>query len=407
MSDADRAENVSGDLGRRGFLGGLAAGALPLVCTAPADATLALSSQAEAARHEAKPFPGVISRLRNPDNLEFPFPTLDTFLTPNEQFYVRNHFEIPHLDAKSWRLRIEGDVEKPLELSYDELRKFESRTVTALMECAGNSRVFLKPPQLGVRWEQGAVGTAEWTGVPLVEVLRKAGIKEGAVELICVGADQGKLDPPDPKTPGVIPYARSLPLAKARQPEVLLVYRMNGRDLSPSHGFPVRLVVPGWYGMASVKWLTRLRVTDRPFHGFFQTFQYTIWQRRDGLPDLVPVTALDVKAQIARPALQELVPPGQKYRVFGAAWAGEADVTRVELSTDGGKRWSDARFLDKPVRYAWRLWEYTWATPKQPGQYTLLARATDSHKRVQPMQRDEDRRDTMITHVQPIVVTVG
>jgi DMSO/TMAO reductase YedYZ molybdopterin-dependent catalytic subunit len=347
----------------------------------------------------------MISRQKNPDNLEFPFPTLERFLTPNELFYVRTHFEVPDLEARTWRLSVEGAVEKPFEIGYDELRKMTSQTVTALLECSGNSRVFLKPPQLGIRWEQGAVGNAEWTGIPLAALLERARVRESAVDVILEGADRGEFKEPYPKTPGQISYARSLPLAKARQSEVLLAYRMNGKELPPAHGFPVRVVVPGWYGMASVKWLKRIVVTERPFHGYFQTFMYTTWQRRGGLPDLAPITDIQVKAQIARPALNELIPAGSKYRMFGAAWAGEADVTRVEVSTDGGKRWADARLLGEPVRFAWRFWEYEW-TPKQPGRYTVMARATDGLKRVQPIERDEDRRDAMISHVQPIKVEV-
>lgn len=394
-------ESPGAEINRRAFLGGAASGALPLAY-APAWGT----ATAQEPAREAHLFPGVITRQKNPDNLEFPFPTLESFLTPTERFYVRTHFEVPDLEAKTWRMRVEGAVEKPFEIGYDELRRMTSRTVTAVLECSGNSRVFLKPPQVGLRWEQGAVGNAEWTGVPLSAVLERAGLKGGAVEVILEGADKGKFEPPDPKTPGVIHFARSLPLKKAQQAEVLLAYRMNGRELPPDHGFPVRVVVPGWYGMASVKWLKRIVVTDRPFHGFFQTFAYTIWERRGGLPDLVPVTEMQVKAQVARPALNEVVPAGSKYRVFGAAWAGEADVTKVEVSADGGQRWSEARLLDKPVRHAWRFWEYEWSVPKQAGRYTVLARATDSRKRVQPMGRDEDLRDAMISHVQPIQVEV-
>ncbi|HXG08961.1 MAG TPA: sulfite oxidase [Gemmataceae bacterium] len=389
-------------LDRRAFLGGAALGVLPLLQPCAAGSGPA----AESAKND-RPFPGVITRQKNPDNVEFPFPTLNSFLTPTEQFYVRTHFEVPALEARTWRLKVEGEVRRPLEISYDELRRMPSRTVTALLECSGNSRVLLKPPQVGLRWEQGAVGTAEWTGVPLAAVLERAGVKEGAVEVILEGADQGEFREPIAKTPGKIHYARSLPLKKALQPEVLLAYQMNGQDLPPAHGFPVRAVVAGWYGMASVKWLTRLLVSDRPFHGYFQTFQYTIWQRLPGgLPDLVPVTELEVKAQIARPALREVVPARSKYRMFGAAWTGEADVTRVEVSTDGGKTWAEAKLLDKPVRYAWRFWEYEWATPSRPGPVIVMARATDSRGRVQPMERDEDRRDAMISHVQPIEVLV-
>lgn len=386
---------------RRIFLGGLAAGAIAQTST-----TFAAEPQRGDQANAAGAFPGVISRQRNPDNLEFPFPTLRSFLTPNEQFYVRTHFDVPEINAKTWRLRVEGAVERPLDINYDELCKLQTRTVTSLLECSGNSRVFLKPPQVSIRWEQGAVSNAEWTGVPLSAVLEQAGVKDGAIEVILEGADRGRFDPPEPKTPGVIHYARSLPLQKARRPEVLLAYQMNGRELPVNHGFPVRVVVPGWYGMASVKWLKRIIVVDRPFHGFFQTFMYTTWERRNGLPDLVPVTEMQVKAQVARPTLNEIIRAGSTYRVFGAAWAGEADVTNVEVSTDGGGHWAEARLLDRSVRHAWRFWEYEWSVPKQAGRCTVMARATDSRKRVQPMERDEDRRDAVISHVQPIQIEV-
>jgi DMSO/TMAO reductase YedYZ molybdopterin-dependent catalytic subunit len=383
---------------RRAFLAGAAAGALPLV-----DSARAPGRAEEPAGGGA--FPGVITRQKDPDNLEFPFPTLDSFLTPNERFYVRTHFEVPELDAKSWRLKVEGAVERPFEIGYDELRKLPSHTLPALLECSGNGRVFLKPPQIGLRWELGGVSNAEWTGVRLADLLERAGVRAGAVEVILEGADKGASRSPNPATPGVIPFARSLPLAKARRPEVLLAYRMNGQDLPPAHGFPARAVVAGWYGMASVKWLRRIVVTDRPFQGFFQTITYSFWERRDGLATLVPITEGQVKAQIARPASQEVVPAKSKYRVHGAAWAGESEVTKVEVSTDGGKTWSEARLLGKSAPYVWRFWEHDWTTP-EGGRRVLMARATDARGRVQPMERDEDRRDSMISHVLPVTVEV-
>src|SRR5262249_7832822 len=152
-------------------------------------------------------------------------------------------------------------------------------------------------------------------------------------------------------------------------------YQMNGADLPPAHGYPVRLLVPGWYGMASVKWLTRLVVTDRPFNGFFQTLQYAIFERRHGEPTLVTTTEGQVKAQIARPALGEVVKADTVYRMHGAAWTGESEIKKVEVSTDGGKSWQEAKLLDRSVRYGWRLWESRWQTPARPGRHTLLARA--------------------------------
>jgi DMSO/TMAO reductase YedYZ molybdopterin-dependent catalytic subunit len=387
---------------RRAFLGGAALAAVPVA----AAAVPSLAAAQDPPTRPARGFPGLISRQRGPDNLEFPFPTLDSFITPTAQFFVRNHFDVPDVDVKTWRIRVEGVVDKPFNIGSEELRNLPSRTITATLECAGNGRVFLRPPQVGVRWEQGAVSNAEWTGVPLATLLQRAGVRDGAVEVILEGADRGEYRDPLPRTPGVIPFARSLPITKARLQDVLVAYRMNGQNLTPAHGLPARVVVPGWYGMASVKWLRRILVIDQPFRGYFQTFAYTIWQRRAGLADLAQIGEMQVKAQIARPTLAEVVPAGAKYRVFGAAWTGEAEVTAVDVSTDGGTRWSPARLLDKAVRHSWRLWEYEWAVPQQPGRHILMARATDSQKRVQPIQRDDDRRDSMISHVQRIEVEV-
>jgi DMSO/TMAO reductase YedYZ molybdopterin-dependent catalytic subunit len=387
---------------RRTFLGG-AAGALPLISTAWAEEPPSTERP-----ENARQFPGVIARRRNPDNLEFPFALLRDFLTPTEQFFVRTHFHVPKLDSKSWRLKIEGAVRKSLEIDYDDLRRMPSRTLTAVLECSGNGRIFLKPPQNGLRWELGGVGNAEWTGVRLADVLERAGVEKDAIEVIAEGADKGEFKPPSPPTPGVIPFARSLSLTKARQPEVLLAYKMNGEELTAAHGAPVRLLVAGWYGMASVKWLQRLILTKQPFHGYFQTFEYSMWDRSQGMPNLVPVRDMQVKSQIARPMLGEVVEGKSTYEVWGAAWAGKSTVAKVEVSCDGGKSWQEAELsdMDKPVPFTWRRWSYKWRTPEKNGPCTLMARATDAQGTTQPMHRDEDRRDAVISHVLPIEVEV-
>lgn len=344
---------------------------------------------------------GLIIRQQEPVNLEMPFANLRDFLVPNELFYVRNHFTQPRLEARDWRLRVEGLVRQPLELTYDDLRKLSTRTLPVLLECAGNDRSYLMPKAKGVQWEQGAVGTAEWTGVPLKEILRRAGVRSGATEVVFEGADQGEVA----DVSGPIHFARGLPLEKAQR-DVLLAHQMNGAELPPSHGFPLRAIVPGWYGVSSVKWLTRIVVTDQPFRGFFQSVDYTYWDRPYGVPIQRPITELSVKAQIARPIGQEVVRAGKPYRVFGAAWTGEADVERVELSTDGGRNWNAVKLLGKPTRYAWRLWEYDWAVPSRAGSATLLVRATDSKGRQQPAERSRDLRNYMISHPIPTVVEV-
>src|SRR5436190_7633678 len=182
-----------------------------------------------------------------------PFADLNSFQTPNELFYVRCHFPIPEIAAADWRLKIEGEVEEPFELDYAALRAMESRTVAATLECAGNNRIFLEPKVKGVQWGLGAVGNASWTGVPLSAVLEHAKLKADVVEVILEGADEGEVDK-SPKPAGKISFCRSLPASKALA-DVLLAYEMNGEKLSPTHGFPLRAIVPGWYAMASVKWL--------------------------------------------------------------------------------------------------------------------------------------------------------
>jgi DMSO/TMAO reductase YedYZ molybdopterin-dependent catalytic subunit len=279
-------------------------------------------------------------------------------------------------------------------------------TVTATLECAGNSRVMLVPKASGLLWQLGAVGNATWTGVPLWSVLEKAGIKENAVEVVLEGSDSGAVND-EPKSPGVVSFARSLPIEKARQPEVLLAYRMNDADLTPEHGYPLRVIVPGWYGMASVKWLSRIVVTDKPFDGYWQTFQYSHWDRSSGHPKLRAVSETQVKSAIARPAFHERVPAGKPYRVYGAAWAGESQVAKVEVSIDAGASWRPAKLLDEPLPFTWRRWEYEWKVPAGANRYTLMARATDDRGQTQPSKHDTDRRSYMINFTLPVDIIAG
>lgn len=328
-------------------------------------------------------------RQSDPLNLEMPFGALDEFLTRTEDFFVRCHFPVPTIPRDRWRLRVAGTVARPIELSMEELQALRATSVTATIECAGNGRVFLSPQVDGAQWERGAVGNAVWTGVPLRTVLECAGVKPEATEVILRGADSGEITSA-PRPGGKIHYARSLPLTKAAD-DVLLAWHMNGAELTPVHGFPLRAVVPGWYGMASVKWLSELVVSDRPFHGYYQSVDYAYWQRTQGEPSLVPITEMQVKAQIARPGPGEVVPRGEPYLVRGAAWSCDAEIVRVELSTDGGLHWADTRLSSETDRHAWRLWELDWQVPSSPGKATLVVRATDAQGRTQPLQRDADR----------------
>src|SRR5438876_2330084 len=288
---------------------------------------------------------GLTIRQKEPKNLESPFDRIDSYLTPTELFYIRSHFPTPALDHASYKLRIGGAVRSPFALSYEELRNIRSETRVATLECAGNCRVFLVPQVQGAQWELGAVSNAEWTGVPLRASFERAELAEDVCDIVLEGADRG-IPKEEPLPPGPISYVWSLPLAKAMQPEVLIAYQMNGRDLSRDHGSPVRAIVPGHYGMASVKWLTRIRAVREPFQGYWQTSDYGYWDFLDGKPVRRPLTEMKLKSAIARPGVYETLSPNQTCTVFGAAWAGETEVTEIAVSTDGGQTWAKGHFLD-------------------------------------------------------------
>lgn len=231
-------------------------------------------------------------------------------------------------------------------------------------------------------------------------MLARAGVRASAREVILIGADLGEIkEPPRPEIR--IHYSRSLPLDKAND-DVPLAWQMNGRPLGRAYGFPLRAVVPGWYGMAAVKWLDRIVVSSEPYQGYYQTIEYAYWEGGSAAPTLQPITGMRVKAQIARPGFAEAVPAGKPYRVHGAAWTGKAEIVRVEVSTDGGETWNDATLLGDPVADAWRLWKYEWAVPAAGRETVLMARATDSLGRPQPARQHDDRGSYLIHHWLPV-----
>lgn len=314
-------------------------------------------------------------------DLEMPMARLDSWITPVDLFFVRNHFAWPpSLELSEWRLRITGEVDRPLTLAYDEVLKLEAASLVNTMECAGNGRAFFEPKVPGVQWERGAVGTARFGGPRLSDLLRRAGIRSTARHVLFHG-----LDEPPGKAPH---FERSIPVQKAMHPDTLLATSMNGRPLHKYHGFPLRSVVPGWVGAASVKWLSEIRVLSHEFDGFFMTKGYRFPNRpvaphEDLRPEETrPLGALSVKSLITGPADGAMLKPGL-HRVTGAAWAGEADVRQVEVSTDGGQTWQVAQLAPQQAKYAWRLWSFDWKP--RPGSYALVSRASDSFGRQQPL----------------------
>ena len=347
-------------------------------CGAPlpvADVTPALDPE-EICQHAIDA--GLLVHRAHPLNCETPLSELvGGVVVPTARFYVRNNFPIPNLDAVDYRLRVGGLVDRPLSLSLRDLQNMRSQTEVVTLECAGNGRTLFDPPVPGERWEYGAVSTAEWTGVPLVEVLDRAGVRSGALEVRFRGADGGEVD----KRRGTIHFERSLSLDQARESDAILAWAMNGEPLPIQHGYPLRLVVPGWYGVASVKWLTEIEVSDQPFDGYYQTERYVYYWSRDGREVREPVTLQKVRALITEPAPGQEASPGELV-VRGVAWSGAAPISRVEVSVDGGD-WREARLVGERKRHSWQWWELI-ARFEHKGDVILRARATDLAGRSQP-----------------------
>ena len=308
--------------------------------------------------------------------------SLDSWITPTERSFIRSHFPVPpDLDASSWQLLVDGAVQSSFGLAYDELTALSEREVVATLECAGNSRSYVMPPAEGLQFRHGAVSNARWKGVSVSVLLQRAGIRETATEVLFEGADFG--DEEEGGRNLQLGYARSLPLEKALHPDTIVAYEMNGLPLESAHGYPLRLIVPSWYGMASVKWLRRIQVLEHPYEGFFQMRRY-VYINEGGMKGVswTPVTSLRVKSLITHPRHGEIIAPGQ-YTIRGLAWSGEGEIDAVEISIDGGNTWKKARLVNKSVPTAWRQWEFPWEG-FQPGHFILKVRATDFAGNTQP-----------------------
>jgi DMSO/TMAO reductase YedYZ molybdopterin-dependent catalytic subunit/glyoxylase-like metal-dependent hydrolase (beta-lactamase superfamily II) len=340
---------------------------------------------------------GMLVHRPDPLNCETSIPALiGGTVMPSVHFYVRNHFQMPTIDASAWRLGVTGLVDRPLALSLRELSRmpFETRAVT--LECAGNGRYTLDPPVDGEAWRLGAVGTAEWTGVPLAEVLDRAGALPSAREVVFRGADCGTVE----GRRGKVHFDRSLLLDTARESQAMLAYAMNGEALPLQHGYPVRLIVPSWYGVASVKWLTAVELVGRPFDGYFQADKY--WYEADD-STREPVTLQRVRALITDPGEGAELPPGE-VTVRGVAWSGAAAIARVEASINEGP-WQEARLIGDRHRHSWQWWELL-TTLAQPGGNSIKARATDLAGRTQPGQPPWNRHGYGNNAIQTVLVQV-
>jgi sulfite oxidase len=366
---------------RREFLKG---GSILLSAGLVAHPWLGWAANQKPAREPGPAIPGedrmIVRSLRFLD-LEMPPEFANTWITPVPHFFVRNHMLEPSpVDAGPWRLTVGGEVEKPLTFSLAELSRLEPHSVTNTLECAGNGRAFQNPRVPGIQWQRGAVGNARFSGPRLADVLQRAGVKTPGKHVVFRGLDE---------VPGnVPPFIRSIPIEKAIDSDTLIATHMNGAPLTVHHGFPARALVPGWIGAASCKWLTEIKVLDQEFEGNFMKpgYRYPNQPVAPGSalnPEQThPLTSLAVKSIIAGPVDGARLKPGS-VRIHGAAWAGEADIVKMEVSTDGGQTWNPAVLGREDVHYAWRLWSISW-TPSSAAEFTILSRATDNRGRVQP-----------------------
>ncbi len=334
-------------------------------------------------------------------NHGMPLEALRYDTTPAGLHYLLIHFDVPAVDAQSWSLEVGGRVEQPRSLSLEDLRSQDTTTLTVTLECAGNGRSMLDPRPVSQPWGQEAVGTARWTGVDVGSLLADVGVGGDAREVVFTGLDRG-IDGGVEQT-----YARSLTIEQATAGGALLAYEMNGAPLPPQHGFPLRLVVPGWYGMASVKWLRSIEVLAEPFAGYQMTHAYRM-RLTENEPG-VQLTRIQPRALMEPPGIPEFlsrerfVPPGRR-EIRGRAWSGWGAVVRVEFSDDGGATWTDAELGPEAGPYAWRAWSHRWDADAGP--HELCCRATDAEGNVQPLVAGWNVGGYANNSVQRVAVTV-
>ena len=335
-------------------------------------------------------------------NHSMPLEALRYAVTPIGLHYLLIHFDIPAVDPHNWALTIGGHVRHALRLNLEELRARPSTTIAVTLECAGNGRARLSPRPLSQPWLVEAVGTAEWTGTSLRALLDEAEPLGNTGDVVFTGLDRGIQGGIEQQ------YERSLPVAECHRDEILIAYAMNGQPLPPQHGFPVRLVVPGWYGMAHVKWLRAITVLDDSFAGYQQAAAYH-FRLSDDEPG-VPVTRILPRALMVPPGIPDFMSRVRflglaQHILTGRAWSGCASITKVEVSVDGGLTWTEATLGDSVSPYSWRSWSYVWDATN-PGEYELCVRATDGAGNVQPATQNWNREGVQNNSVQRVRVVV-
>jgi sulfite oxidase len=339
----------------------------------------------------------LLPRWTPPLAREMPIVSANSWVTPTACFYIFNHSEPFDIDIKKWSVRVGGEVEHPLSLTLRQLKSMHQVEVTNTLECAGNGRAFSNPRVTGVQWERGAVGNAIFRGPRLADILARAKIRKTTKHIIFTGADSASHSEPR--------FVRSIPIEKALDPQTILATRMNESLLSREHGFPVRVIVPGWIGAASVKRVTALWAAEHEAAGKYMHDSYRLpLDPSAGDAGSFALTSLRVKSIITQPLNGQRVSPGP-ITIRGVAWAGEAQIARVEISTDAGVSWAAAHLERSRAKYAWRAWEQSWL-PLAEGTHEIWARATDSTGQIQPLEPRWNARGYMWNGVDKVAISV-
>jgi len=335
-------------------------------------------------------------------NHGIPLEALRWDLTPIGLHYLLIHYDVPDVDPDAWRLELDGHLERPLSLSLEDVRALQATEIAVTMECAGNGRALVEPHVVSQPWLLEAVGTARWRGARVSDVLELAGVRQGALDVVFTGLDRGVEGGEEQA------YARSVPLEDARSGDLLLAYEMNGVPLPPQHGFPLRLVAPGWYGMTSVKWLSRIRVSDERFDGY-QMRQAYRFRQEEGDPG-EPLSRIAPRSLVVPPGIPDFLTRARildagRCELRGRAWSGEAEIAAVDVSADGGHTWSPAELAGSELgRWAWRSWRFEWDAP--PGEHVLCCRARDAAGNEQPLEAPWNLGGYANNAVQRVPVTV-
>lgn len=324
--------------------------------------------------------PYLIPKTLVPENQETPIHLVSGDIISDKLFYRRNHFPYPSFTSSFYFLPIEGQVHTSKVFSLQEIYSMPAKTIKVVLECSGDKRELFKPKVYGEQWGKGAISQGIWKGVSLKTLLQYTGLLDNAKEIVFEGYDNGRR----PDSNKLYNFSRSLPIEKALDSDTIIAYEYNNHPISFKHGFPLRLIVPGWYAMASVKWIKKIIVIDKEFKGPFQDIDYVYYPNQENDNGKVPVTTINVNSTIQYPLNMQLLHSGV-YEIKGIAWTGEGQITMVEISIDGGQTWNKCKLTFSSEKHSWIRWNYTWNALKK-GEFTIKSKATDSKGNVQPLE---------------------